>query len=179
MVKSAECDIKYFCYIHYAYFILFYVSVWVWVLVLYFSIHFTLIPPAWHSPRRPRRSKQPPIDTSSFVASACLTAPDLDKRSPQFRIAHVQHLLKAGFPVWGKTMYHEVNKSYFDMTKVLPLSRWKKQKFPERNAFSDEEDSDEEDSEYEHKLWSQRRISEQSESVEQIKQWAPSASNQN
>ena len=35
------------------------------------------------------------------------------------------------------------------MIKVLPLSRWKKAKFPERDAFSDEEDSDEEDSEYE------------------------------
>ena len=38
-------------------------------------------------PRRPRRSKQPPIDVSPFVAPARLTAPDLDKRSPQFRIA--------------------------------------------------------------------------------------------
>ena len=36
------------------------------------------------------------------------------------------------------------------MTKVLPLSRWKKAKLPERDAFSDEEDSDEEEgSEYE------------------------------
>ena len=34
------------------------------------------------------------------------------------------------------------------MTKVLPLSRWKKTPVPEREAFSDE-DSDEEDSEYE------------------------------
>ena len=34
------------------------------------------------------------------------------------------------------------------MTKVLPLSRWKKEIPPEREAFSDE-DSDEEDSEYE------------------------------
>ena len=35
------------------------------------------------------------------------------------------------------------------MKKVLPLSRWKKEKPLERDAFSDEEDSDEEDSEYE------------------------------
>ena len=34
------------------------------------------------------------------------------------------------------------------MTKVLPLSRWKKELPPEREAFSDE-DSDEEDSDYE------------------------------
>ena len=35
------------------------------------------------------------------------------------------------------------------MKKVLPLSRWKNDKPPERDTFSDEEDSDEEDSEYE------------------------------
>ncbi|MCP4262106.1 MAG: hypothetical protein GY774_32090, partial [Planctomycetes bacterium] len=64
-------------------------------------------------PRAPRRSKQPAIDTSPFVAPARLTDTDLDKRSPQFRIAHVQHFnaLKSDFPVLDKTMYHEVNKS--------------------------------------------------------------------
>ena len=64
-------------------------------------------------PRAPRRSKQHAIDTSPFVAPARLTDTDLDKRSPQFRIAHVQHFntLKSDFPVLDKTMYHEVNKS--------------------------------------------------------------------
>ena len=64
-------------------------------------------------PRKPRRSKQPPIDTNPFVAPARLTGPELDKRSPQFRIAHVQHFksLKSDFPVLDKTMYHEANKS--------------------------------------------------------------------
>ena len=64
-------------------------------------------------PRRPRRSKQPPIDVGPFVASARLTSPDLDKRSPQYRIAHVQHFraLKADFPVLDKKMCHEANKS--------------------------------------------------------------------
>ena len=42
-------------------------------------------------PRAPRRSKQPAIDTSPFAAPARLADPGLDKRSPQFRIAHVQH----------------------------------------------------------------------------------------
>ena len=37
------------------------------------------------------------------------------------------------------------------MTKVLPLSQWKKDPPSEREAFSDE-DSDEEDSEYEEML---------------------------
>ena len=64
-------------------------------------------------PRRPRRSKQPPIDVSPFVAPARLTASDLDKRSPQYRIAHVQHFraLKADFPVLDKKMYQESNKA--------------------------------------------------------------------
>ena len=63
--------------------------------------------------RRPRRSKQPSIDTNPFVAPARLTDPDLDKKSPQFRIAHIQHFksLKSDFPVLDKTMYHEANKS--------------------------------------------------------------------
>ena len=63
--------------------------------------------------RAPRRSKQPVIDTSPFVAPARLSDPDLDKSSPQFRIAHVQHFnsLKSDFPIFDKTMYHKVNKS--------------------------------------------------------------------
>ena len=32
------------------------------------------------------------------------------------------------------------------MSKVLPLSRWKREKLPEREEFSDVEDSDDEDS---------------------------------
>ena len=64
-------------------------------------------------PRAPRRSQQPVIDTSPFVAPKRLTDPGLDKRSPQFRIAHVQHFnsLKSDFPVLDKAMYHRVNES--------------------------------------------------------------------
>ena len=64
-------------------------------------------------PRRPRRSEQPPLDTSPFMAPANLTDPALDKQSPQFRIAHIQHFksLKSDFPVLDKTMYHKTNKS--------------------------------------------------------------------
>ena len=64
-------------------------------------------------PRAPRRSQQPAIDTSPFVAPKRLTDPGLDKRSPQFRIAHVQHFnsLKSDFPVLDKAMYHRVNES--------------------------------------------------------------------
>ena len=69
-------------------------------------------------PRRPRRSKQQPLDTSFFVAPARLTDLDLDKKSPQFRIAHVHHFksLKSDFPVLNKTMYYEVNKSSLGVT---------------------------------------------------------------
>ena len=64
-------------------------------------------------PRRPRKSKQPPVDTSPFAAPARLTDPDLDKKSPQFRIAHVQHFesLKSDFPVLDKTIFHEVKQA--------------------------------------------------------------------
>lgn len=64
-------------------------------------------------PRAPRRSQQPAIDNSPFVAPKRLTDPGLDKRSPQFRIAHVQHFnsLKSDFPVLDKAMYHRVNES--------------------------------------------------------------------
>ena len=60
------------------------------------------------------------------------------------------------------------------MTKVLPLSRWKKEP-PEREAFSDE-DSDEEDPEYEEMLIPKKK--DVSESVKQTKSKIRSASNQ-
>ena len=63
--------------------------------------------------RRPRRSKQQPIDANSFVDPARLTDPDLDKKSTQCRVARIQHFksLKSDFPVLDKTMYNEANKS--------------------------------------------------------------------
>ena len=79
-------------------------------------------------PRRPRRSKQPPIDTSSFVAPARMTASDIDKRTPHFRIAHIEHFqsLKANFPVLYKTMYHEANKSSLGVN-LRRFQQWFKQ----------------------------------------------------
>ena len=65
-------------------------------------------------PRRLRKSKHPPVDTTSFAAApARLTNTDLDKKSPQFRIAHVQHFesLKSDFPVLDKTIFHEVKQA--------------------------------------------------------------------
>ena len=40
-------------------------------------------------PRKPRRSKQPLLDTNPFVAPAWLTDADLDKQSAQFQIAQI------------------------------------------------------------------------------------------
>ena len=67
-------------------------------------------------PRRPRKSKQPPVDTSPFAAPARLLNPDLDKKSPQFRIAHVQHFepLKSDFPV---TLRHNHSKQHISCSK--------------------------------------------------------------
>ena len=66
-------------------------------------------------PRRPRKSKQPPVDTwyQPFCSTRAVDRTDLDKKSPQFRIAHVQHFesLKSDFPVLDKMIYHEINKA--------------------------------------------------------------------
>ena len=69
-------------------------------------------------PRRPRRSKQPSIDTNPFVAPARLNDPGLDKKSPQFRVAHIQcyKSLKSDFPILKKTMYHKFNNSCLGMS---------------------------------------------------------------
>ena len=55
-------------------------------------------------PHRHRKSKQLPVDTSPFATPARLADPDLDKKSQQFRIAHIQHFksLKSDFPILDK-----------------------------------------------------------------------------
>ena len=76
-------------------------------------------------PRRPRRSQQMPIDQGPFVAPAELVAPDLDKKSPHFRVAHVRHFrkLKANFPMLDKKMYHEANESSLGV-KLRRFQAW-------------------------------------------------------
>ena len=76
-------------------------------------------------PRRPRRSQQMPIDQGPFVAPAELVAPDLDKKSPHFRVAHVRHFrkLKSNFPMLDKKMYHEVNESSLGV-KLRRFQAW-------------------------------------------------------
>ena len=76
-------------------------------------------------PRRPRRSQQMPIDQGPFVAPAELVAPDLDKKSPHFRVAHVRHFrkLKANFPMLDKKMYDEANESSLGV-KLHKFQAW-------------------------------------------------------
>ena len=94
-------------------------------------------------PRRPRLSRQEPIDISPFAAPPELVHPDLDKRSPQFRIAHVQHFrsLKSDYPVLDKTMYHGVNseclgvkKNFLNAKSLVMKSYQMKNMFQTRNS---------------------------------------------
>ena len=70
-------------------------------------------------------SQQMPIDQGPFVAPAELVAPDLDKKSPHFRVAHVRHFrkLKANFPMLDKKMYHEANESSLGV-KLRRFQAW-------------------------------------------------------
>ena len=65
------------------------------------------------------------IDQGTFVAPAELVAPDLDKKSPHFRVAHVRHFrkLKANFPMLDKKMYHEANESSLGV-KLRRFQAW-------------------------------------------------------
>ena len=65
-------------------------------------------------PRPPRLPRSKPVrDISQFIAPSKLTDPKLDRRSPEFRLAHVRYYgkLKAQFPFLDKIMYHEANKA--------------------------------------------------------------------
>ena len=66
------------------------------------------IPPP--APPLPRRDSE----LSPFMAPASLTSPDLDKKSPEFRLAHMRFYneLKLSFPMLNKKAYHEDNKSH-------------------------------------------------------------------
>ena len=48
------------------------------------------------------------------MAPATLISPDLDKKSPEFRLAHMRFYseLKTSFPMINKKAYYEANKSY-------------------------------------------------------------------
>ena len=66
------------------------------------------IPPP--APPLPRRDSE----LSPFMASASLTSLDLDKKSPEFRLAHMRFYneLKLSFPMLNKKPYYRAKKSH-------------------------------------------------------------------
>ena len=66
------------------------------------------IPPL--APPLPRRDSE----LSPFMAPASLTSLDLDKKSPEFRLAHMRFCneLKNLFPMLNKKAYYEANKTW-------------------------------------------------------------------
>ena len=66
------------------------------------------IPPP--APPLPRRNSE----LSPFMAPASLISPDLDRKSPEFRLAHMRFYteLKILFPMLNKKAYYEANKSH-------------------------------------------------------------------
>ena len=61
----------------------------------------------------------------SFHAPASLTSPDLDKKSSEFRLAHMRFYneLKNLFPILNKKAYYEANKSHLGV-KLRRFQRW-------------------------------------------------------
>ena len=64
-------------------------------------------------------------ELSPFMAPASLTSPDLDKKSPEFRLAHMRFYneLKNLFPILNKKAYHEANKNHLGV-KLRRFQRW-------------------------------------------------------
>jgi len=77
------------------------------------------IPPP--APPLPRRDSE----LSPFMAPASLTSPDLDKKSPEFRLAHMRFYneLKLSFPMLNKKAYYEANKSHLGV-KLRRFQQW-------------------------------------------------------
>ena len=77
------------------------------------------IPPP--APPLPRRDSE----LSPFMVPASLTSPDLDKKSPEFRLAHMRFYneLKLSFPMLNKKAYHEANKSHLGV-KLRRFQQW-------------------------------------------------------
>ena len=72
--------------------------------------------------RRPRRSQQP-MDTSLFVAPPAISNPDFNTRSPESRIAHLQHYLKleAEFLMVDKTINHSVIEKILELKHQIKI----------------------------------------------------------
>ena len=72
----------------------------------------TIVPPKKRPipPPLPRRDSE----LSPFMAPASLSSPDLDKKSPEFRLAQMRFYaeLKILLPMLNKKVYYEANKSH-------------------------------------------------------------------
>ena len=84
--------------------------------------------PAVQFPDPPRRLRlrQSDGDLSNYRAPSRLTAPDLDRRSPEFRVAHVRffrRLKEDKFPMLDKTAYFNANESYLGV-KIRRFHQW-------------------------------------------------------
>ena len=71
------------------------------------------------SQKRPIPPPVPPLprlnsELSHFMAPASLISPDLDRKCPEFRLAHMRFYteLKILFPMLNKKAYYEANKSH-------------------------------------------------------------------
>ena len=76
-------------------------------------------------PRRPR-SRQSDQDLTNFRAPASLTTQDLDKKSPEFRAAHVRYFRRLRedlFPMMDKTAYHAANADVLGV-KLRRFHQW-------------------------------------------------------
>ena len=76
------------------------------------KVTYPKLPKVPRPPRRPRKSnKKYSSDMSPFLAPEGLTSPSLNKKFPEFRVAHVRYYnsLKENFPMLDKKMYHQVN----------------------------------------------------------------------
>ena len=76
-------------------------------------------------PRRPRNYRKKFQDMSPFAAPPELIASDLNKKSPEFRLAHMRHFqkLKEQFPMLDKKMYYDANVEHLGV-KLRCFQAW-------------------------------------------------------
>ena len=85
-------------------------------------------PPLQVATPRPRlpRTKASDSDLSHFLAPPNITGSDLDKKSPEFRVAHVRYfnkLKREKFPMLDTKAYHAANESSLGV-KLRRFQQW-------------------------------------------------------
>jgi len=77
-------------------------------------------------PRRPRSTCSSTSDLSHYVAPESIISSRLDKRSPEFRVAHVRYFRKLkedGFPMLDMSAYFAANESSLGV-KLRRFHQW-------------------------------------------------------